>query len=182
MKRGIVIVAALGLLLPLSAPAQPGPGQRMHRPQMRTQQRLMERLGLSDQQKEQVRKLSFEHQKAQTELMSKIRIARLDMREMLLADKPDRSALEKKLSAISDLQNQAKVNQLHHLFAVFDLLTPEQQKKFKSHMSGMGMEHGGMGPGAGDHWMGMLSDPPDQGAAPASDYEDVPAPQAPETH
>ena len=180
MKRGILILAALSLMLPIGAMAQPG--QRMHRPQMRMHQRFLERLGLSDQQKEQVRKLSIEHQKAQTEMMAKIRIARLDLREMLLDDKPDRSAIDRKISGISEMQNQAKLNTVHHLFAVYDLLTPEQQKKVKDLMTGMGMGMQGEGPGGGDQWMGMFSDPPDHGIAPVPDDEDVPSPPSPNSN
>ena len=182
MTRGLVTLAALTLFLPFAVQAQPEPAHRENRGPSRMQERIFQRLGLSDAQKEQVMKLRLENQKEQTELMAKIRIARLDLREMLLADKPDRSALEKKITAISDLQNQEKLNMLHHLFAVYDLLTPEQQKKWKDHMQGMGTGFDGGRRGRGVHRMGMLTDPPAPGDQPEPEGEAPPPSDEPEAH
>jgi len=162
MNRTLALLAASTLLGAALASAQPDTGtMRRHEP-MQMRQQFVERLGLSDQQMEQVRKLRVEHEKEMTDLHAKIRIARLDLKELLIADKPDRGAIEKKISAISDLEKSGKLKMLDHMFAVRSLLTPEQQKIWKNHMGRFGeeprgsMQRGGRGRrmlGEGMPWM-----------------------------
>jgi Spy/CpxP family protein refolding chaperone len=75
--------------------------------------------------------------KKQTELRSKIQLARLDMKEIYLSDKIDRSALEKLMKQVSDLQYQQKLNFVDFWFSVNSMLTPEQQKVWKEHVGQM---------------------------------------------
>lgn len=167
MYRTFALTAAASLLMASLASAQPGTmGTRPHEP-MRMHQQLAERLGLTDSQKDQIGKLRLEHEKEMTELHAKIRIARLDMEELLAAEKLDRSAIEKKISAISDLEHSVKLKMLDHLFAVNALLTPEQQKVWKEQMRRfdsrpMGpMRRGGLRRemlGEGMPWMDQQSD------------------------
>src|SRR5512140_3535630 len=157
MRQFGAILAALALALTTAAIAQPGPGAMGSDRPMQRHQRMMDRLNLTEKQRDQIAKLRIDRQKAATEIQAKIRIARLDMRELFLADKLDRGAIEKKADAISDLQSKAKSQLLDHLFAVYDILTPEQQKIWKEQMGSMGMgmrgrmhqRGGGMNPGMG---------------------------------
>ena len=133
MKAGIVLLALCTATL-APAFAQPpdhhrGPGSMRER-----HEGIMDQLNLTDTQKDQMRKLRLELAKKQATLQSKIKMARLDMAELFLADKPDRAAIEKQIKTVSDLQYQEKVNRLDHMFAVKDILTPEQQKMMKQHM------------------------------------------------
>ena len=175
MKRTVTLLLASLVLLPAMSLAQPGHREGGRRAPMHMQQRMFERLGLTDDQRDQIRKLSLDHAKAQTDIAAKIRVARIDLRELFLTDKLDRNAIEKQMNSVSDLQQRAKINRLDHMFAVYKILTPEQQKKWREHMANMGTWDGSMmrhRPGPG---MGMLDDP-----APRHDQpeEDV-APQAP---
>lgn len=154
MYRTVALAVLTTFFAASLATAQPGATSptpmRKHEPG-RMRQQLFERLDLSDQQKVQMRKLRVENQKDMTELHAKIQIARLDLKELFAADKLDRGAIEKKISAISDLQHAAKIKMLDHLFAANALLSPEQQKIWKEHMGMMGagprgpMRRGGRG-------------------------------------
>ncbi len=177
MRRYLAFLLAAVLILPAFSLAQPAQqtGNRRHPMQMR--ERMLGNLGLSDEQRGQIRKLALDHQKAQTEMTAKIQVARLDLRELFLADKPDRDAIAKQMGVVSDFQQKAKLSQLDHMFAVYKILTPEQQKKWREHMAHFGegagpmMRHGrtgkgmGMGMGIGmmepqDQPMGLMGDEP----------------------
>ncbi len=164
MKLLGALLAAVTLALTSTAVAQPAAApEKADRP-MQRHQRMMSMLNLTEQQRDQVEKLRIDQQKAATDTHAKIRIARLELRELFLADKLDRGAIEKKVDAISDLQRKAKSQMVDHLFAVYGVLTPEQQKIWKDHMGAMGMGEGprwrmhqrghgmgrGMGPGMGE--------------------------------
>jgi len=136
----------LGMLAIASmAIAQPNAGPR----HMTMHQELMGKLNLTDQQKSDMQKLRFEMEKKQAQVQSKIRLQRIDLRELLAADKPDRAAIEKGIKTVSELQLQEKMNMVDHLFAVNALLTPEQQKIWKKNigerLGGMSGEMRGMG-------------------------------------
>ncbi len=131
-------------------PEQTRPMQRMR--EMR--ENLKTKLNLTDAQKKDLQKLRIDLEKKQTQVQAKIRMERLDLKELLLADNPDRSAIEKSLKTVSDLQYQQKLNMLDHAFAAKAVLTPEQQKTWKNEfgklLGGMrGHRMGAMGHGRG---------------------------------
>jgi len=115
--------------------AQPGPGAPpADRPK---REAIMEKLQLTDQQKDQMAKLRTQFQKSNEELASKLRLNRIDLRDLLQADKPDKAAVQKNVTASSDIQQKMKLNLVDHLFAVREILTPQQQKVWKDHMQQM---------------------------------------------
>jgi Spy/CpxP family protein refolding chaperone len=133
-------------------------------------QALLDKLQLTDVQKEQMQKLRLDLEKKQIPIQEKIRMTRLDMKELMLADKPDKGAIEKLMKTVSDLQFQEKVNVVEHMFAVKDILTPEQQKIAKEHLRGMqhfrGMRRWGRG-------MGMMEGGPEMGMDPQPDLDET---------
>ena len=137
-------ILAILLLATSMALSQPGERQRGPRPddQRGPREAIIKDLQLTDAQEAQFKKLQLDQQRKQIQTDSKIRLARLDLHELFQADKPDKGAIEKGLRTISDLQFQAKVNHLDHWFAVYNMLTPEQQPKWKEHFEGRAMRHG----------------------------------------
>lgn len=141
----IIAVAAMGLTTTLAQPPD-GPPQRMKdRPGQ--QEGFIKKLNLTDAQELQMKKLHIELMKKQTQLHSKIQTLRLDTKELFLADKVDRGAIEKNIKGISDAQEQIKLNFLDHWFAVNGILTADQQKtwrkapmEFEKQMRGRGRE------------------------------------------
>jgi len=103
----------------------------------------MDKLKLTEQQQSDLRTVRADMQKAMVKIQSDIKIARIDLREMIAADKPDRPAIEKKVKDISALQTTAKLALVDHLFKVNAMLTPEQQKTFKQEMGRRLMEERG---------------------------------------
>jgi Spy/CpxP family protein refolding chaperone len=135
MKRSLAVVFLL--ITSIVAFAQPPGGSRMRERFMEHRERLKEDLHLTDQQETQVKKLHLELERKQAQLQSKVRLARLDMKEIYLSDKIDRAAIEKAIKQVSDLQHQLKMNFVDFWFSVNGILTPEQQRVWKNHVGQM---------------------------------------------
>lgn len=145
MKR-ILAFLSLTTAAALIAFSQPGPGQGSgpgRQPmQGNREPGIMQKLNLTEQQQEQFKKLRLDMERKQIDTQSKVRMARLDLRELMGAEKTDKAQIERKMKEISDLQYQQKVARLDHFLAMKALLTPEQQKIWKGQMRGLrpGME------------------------------------------
>ncbi len=138
MKRNALVILALTCVVAFTVMAQP-PGPRRHMPkQGPPHAAMLKELNLTEAQDAQVQKNRIDLMKKQTQLRAKVQTLRLDTKELFLAEKPDRSAIEKNVKAISDAQEQMKLAMLDHWFAVNALLTPEQQKVWKKHALQMG--------------------------------------------
>jgi Spy/CpxP family protein refolding chaperone len=145
MLRNGVLIAAATILISGVGLGQQGPGPAQGRPQageggrqrvMRFRTEAGEKLNLSDEQKKSIQKLRLEMEKKNIPLHSQIQLARLEIKEQMTAEKPDRAKIEKSMKQVSELEFQLKVNRLDHLFAVRNLLTPEQLKSWHG-MGGM---------------------------------------------
>jgi len=128
----MLLAAALaaGTLFAQTAPTAPPPNRD-------GRDNLMEKLQLTDQQNDQFGKMRTQFQKSNEEFASKLRLNRIDLRDLLQSEKPDKAAVQKNVKAATDLQQQMKLNLIDHLFAVREILTPQQQKIWKEHMARM---------------------------------------------
>ena len=143
----VLLVAAIASGIAIS---QPGPAtaprpDSPNPPHGAQREAIMKDLNLSEQQRAQMEKLRTPFLKAQEQLQSNTGLNRLDLRDLLNAEKLDRSAIEKNMKATTDLQYQLKVHSLDHMLAVREILTPEQQKIWKKHMARMADEWQGRG-------------------------------------
>jgi Spy/CpxP family protein refolding chaperone len=139
MIRNVVLLAAATMMLSSAGIGQEQTGaagmpqkagQGMRQRVMRVREEAANKLNLSDAQKKEMRKLRLELERKNTPLQSQIRLARLEIREQMMADKPDRAKIEKWMKQVSELELQARLNGLDHQFAVRDILTPEQLKNW----------------------------------------------------
>lgn len=90
--------------------------------------RLMERLNLSDEQKNQIEKLRTDFQKQQIGQRAKVQTAAVELRQLLRAENPDKAAIEKKINEMAQLRAQLQISRVHQMLNVRKVLTPEQQK------------------------------------------------------
>lgn len=100
----------------------------------------IEDLKMTDAQEEQFEKLMLAHRRKMIDTRAKLQQKRLDIHELMNAEKPDRSAIEKGLKAVSDVQYQQKLDRIDHWFSINAILTPEQQKIWKKHPGPMGRD------------------------------------------
>jgi Spy/CpxP family protein refolding chaperone len=147
MMRNAVLVAAASLLLSSAGicQEQPQPGgtpkadRGMRQRNLQVWTEAAGKLNLTDAQRKEMRKLRLDMQRKNIPIESQIRLARLEIREEMTSEKPERAKIEKQMKQVADLELQLKLNRLDHQFAVRALLTPEQLKNWR------GPE--GMGPG-----------------------------------
>lgn len=146
MYKAMLALITCAALAATLAVAQPREHNREMLPRMEKRDAMLDDLKLTAEQKMQIAKLRLDLEKKQAETQSKIHIVRLDLKGLFMAEKPDRASIEKNLKTISDLQYQAKLNHVDHLFAVKGILTSEQQKIWKEHMMEQGDGMGGPPP------------------------------------
>lgn len=145
MKSATLVLAMA--LAAGTALAQPANQPMRHGDQtpMNGRMALMQKLNLTEDQQSQIRKLHVDFQKKQIQNQAKIRLARLDLAQMLQADKPDRSAIEKAVRDVSALETDNKVARIDQMLAIRNVLTPDQLKIWKEQrMNRRGMMRGEM--------------------------------------
>ena len=105
-----------------------------------------EQLKLTEGQKKDFDKIHVDMEKQEIAQKAKNETARIDLRQLFKADSPDKSAIEKKMNEIADLEVQMHMIKVNSWFEINKLLTPEQQKTWKKALEyASEMQHGEMG-------------------------------------
>lgn len=86
---------------------------------------------LTDDQVSHLRQIVTNTEKSNIETRSKIAVAGIDLRQMLMADKPDQNAVMQKVQEISGLRGQMMKNNVQALLEAKTVLSPEQQQKIR---------------------------------------------------
>jgi len=110
---------------------------------------MSKRLGLDEKQTKELKTLHLRMKKESIQKRADIRIAELELRELVNADPVDMKAAEAKVRQIESLRSELKLLRIRTHEAVKAMLTPEQKEKLGTFM-GMGMKMG--------HGMGMMGD------------------------
>jgi Spy/CpxP family protein refolding chaperone len=134
-----IIFFLLVFILPVTGGAilQAQPDTQKARQDDASRKRICEKLDLSDAQKKQLGDMRTSMQRNAVQLHGKNALAKIDLRELLSTDEPDRNAIEKKLNEIAQLQTQQKLLRINHMLDMKKILTPEQLQKWKSTCRGM---------------------------------------------
>ncbi len=98
-------------------------------------ERIKAELGLTDEQAEKLRQTFTESRKAGIRTRADLQIRRMELHELLRAEKTDRDAAMKKVQEISDLRAQMMRQHVESMLAAKTILTPEQQKKIHAMMA-----------------------------------------------
>jgi Spy/CpxP family protein refolding chaperone len=180
IRRDLVILTALFALLSYTSPAladdrcegkdcdmnehmgmmrhggmdgeRPGAMARM------TVDQMKQRLGLSDDQASKLKDLRRSYLKETMTQTTKVRIAELELDDLLDEKKLDAGKIEKKVREMEALRGDLMVSRVRFLLKAADFLTPEQFQSFRA-MTTRGM--GAAGKGMGAPRMGM---PPHEGS------------------
>ena len=155
MKRMILTTAIMALLIAPVVWSQPFDSPR-----------VAEKLGLSGEQKDQIHTLQIKHQKDMITRRAELKIAKMELREIMMDSKLNENAAISKQDNISKMKSDMARLKLQHKIAIRKILTDEQLKtwtemrhemgpRFGRHMrdGGRGMNRMGpppmMGPGPG---------------------------------
>jgi Spy/CpxP family protein refolding chaperone len=123
-----------------------GPGGMMGQGGMMMQrhiERLAQQLGLSDDQRAQAQPLLRNHAKEVIRLKADIDTTALDVRQLLDADPVDLAKVKPLLQTIAAKEADLRLAHITAMQDIRKLLTPEQQKQFRT-MQGHRMGDGGM--------------------------------------
>ena len=137
----------LGLMLmPVAAPAGHGPGRGgMRRAELHKQ------LNLTDDQKTKIADLRDKRERASIPIQGDLKVAHLDLRKLMRADKPDQRAIDAQIDRIAGLRGSLQKAHVAGMLEVRAVLTPAQQKILRESghdLMGRGMRMRG---GAGMH-------------------------------
>lgn len=143
-------------------------GSRFDRPILSILLRHGEMFRLTPEQEQKLRALRAEYEKDAARGEADVRVAEIDLREMLAADAPDLSRVEAQVKKVAALQGELRFRRIRTLQAGLALLTKEQRQQLDHHLSqmgSMGMMGGGMGQGQPGPGMGMRQPAPQPGGA-----------------
>jgi Spy/CpxP family protein refolding chaperone len=107
--------------------------------------RVKAALGLTEEQAGRLRQIAVETEKAAVKTRAELAVGRIELRELVRADRPDREAVMKKVQEISDLRGQIMKQHVESMLALKTVLTPEQQQKLRA-LRARGGRAGGWGP------------------------------------
>ncbi len=112
--------------------------QRAERPHRPGRDRMMlgalimaDQLGLTAEQQAKLRETRLATRKETIELNAKLRILRLELRELMQADQPDQKAIQAKVKAIGDLRTKLQMARINGVLSAKSVLTAEQKEKMK---------------------------------------------------
>lgn len=105
--------------------------------------RLAQELNLTPDQKNRFEQLRFQAEKAAIQSRAATETARLELRQLLRAENPDRAAIERKITEIGNLHTQEMKAKMGMMLDMRGVLTAEQRAKLKQ----LREQHGMMPPG-----------------------------------
>ena len=168
--------------------AQGRMGMGMGMGMMQQRQSMREALGLSDAQKADLRKVRETAQRDRLRKSTDFRIASMDLKSLLRAEKVDDKAVAAKLAEVQAAQGALLKVRVDTALAMKRVLTPEQQKKMgelrghmrqgrmgqrmkmRGHMTMGGAQGGGQGQGRG-RGRGRMGRPMGGGDDDPSDFD-----------
>ena len=105
--------------------------------------RALEDLGLDKNQEEAIREIRTTAKKDAIRKMADVRIAGIELMEILGKDPVDMGAVEAKLKQIESLKTDLHMSRIRAFEEIKAKLTPEQRQKFKTNLTRRSGRHGG---------------------------------------
>ena len=106
---------------------------------------IRQRLGISSEQAAKIRQQELDFRKAEIRNRADHEVKRLELAELMAAEKPDRTQIDKKLREISDTRFAGEKSRIDHHLAMREALTPEQRDKLKQMFGEMRRQRGERG-------------------------------------
>jgi Spy/CpxP family protein refolding chaperone len=103
-------------------------------------------VGITDEQFAKIRGQESDFRKTEIRDRADLRVKRIELRDLLSADKPDRSAIDSKLQEISASQLAIEKSATDYRLDMRDAITPAQRDKLRQLMKDR-RQRGGGGPG-----------------------------------
>jgi Spy/CpxP family protein refolding chaperone len=134
---------------------------------------IREKVGVTTEQVAKIRQQESDFRKAEIRNRADLEVKRIDLNDLLAAEKPDRAAIDSKLQEISTAQLALEKSRIDYRLNMRDALTPAQRQKLRDAMKERRQRGDGSRPrgpqGAGRGGQRGPAPPPNaQGQAPPS--------------
>jgi Spy/CpxP family protein refolding chaperone len=125
---------------------------------------IREKVGITAEQAAKIRQDETEFRKAGIRDRADLQVKRIDLENLLSAEKPDRAAIDSKLQEISTARLTLEKSSVHFRLTMREAITPAQREKLHELMRERGRGEGGPGRPGGPRGEGRRNQ---QGPAPA---------------
>jgi Spy/CpxP family protein refolding chaperone len=122
-----------------------GPGPGRHGGMRNRAARAFRNLDLTKEQRDKIAEIRDKQERNAIRMRADLETARLDMRRLIRADKPDRAAINRQVERMASLRSDLEKARIGMMLDVRDVLTPEQREKMRGAM----LDEGGEGPEGG---------------------------------
>jgi Spy/CpxP family protein refolding chaperone len=127
-----MIIALIGIfsIAAFATFAEAGPGRRGDRGDRGNMHgKMMAELNLTDAQKNKLQSLRSTHQKQMVHLQSAVKIAQIELRDVLRQDSPKKDDVKARIAAANIAQNKMREARIMNRLESKEVFTPEQVKK-----------------------------------------------------
>jgi Spy/CpxP family protein refolding chaperone len=108
---------------------------------------IRQQVGITDEQFAKIRQQESDFRKAAIRGRADLQVKRIDLKDLLSADKPDRAAIDSKLQEISAAQLALAKSAVDYRLDLRDAITPAQRDKLRQALKDRWQQRGGGGPG-----------------------------------
>jgi Spy/CpxP family protein refolding chaperone len=109
---------------------------------------IRQQVGITDEQAATIRKQELDFRKTEIRGRADVEVKRLELKDLLTADKPDRAAINAKLQEISAAQLSQQKSAIDYRLTMRDAITPAQREKLRQLMRDRWQRDGRGRPGA----------------------------------
>jgi Spy/CpxP family protein refolding chaperone len=95
---------------------------------------MRQQVGITDEQAATIRKQEADFRKTAIRDRADLEVQRIDLKQLLVADKPDRAAINGKLQEISAAQLSLQKSAIDYRLTMRDAITPAQREKLRQLM------------------------------------------------
>lgn len=110
---------------------------------------IRQQAGITDEQAATIRKQELDFRKSEIRGRADLEVKRIDLKDLLAADKPDRAAINAKLQEISAAQLSLQKSAIDYRLTMRDAITPAQRDKLRQVMRDRWQRGGGPGRAGG---------------------------------
>ena len=129
---------------------------------------IRDKVGITDEQAGKIRQEETEFRKTQIRDRADLEVKRIDLENLISAEKPDRAAIDAKLQEISAARLTLEKSAVHFRLTMRDAITPAQREKLHQLMSERRQREGGPGRPGGHRGEGHMRQ---QGPTPAPEAQ-----------
>ena len=111
--------------------AQPQPPRSPVPPQQRLAQDVMERLGLSPDQRRRIETIRQDHRLKQIDLRASAEKARVTLEPLVGAEQPDEGRILSQMDRVSQAENELRKDEMRQQLEIRKVLTPDQWRRLQ---------------------------------------------------